>query len=95
MSLIRRAGKRALTLIGRGAPPTVPAVGSNTFCAPGNQWHAPAIAGASTFADAAMIESRTSGTAQVWRDLLSRQSKLSGFTYDEIGCGVGFAIRYV
>jgi predicted O-methyltransferase YrrM len=54
MSLIRRAGKRALSLVGRGPHPVPPVLTSNTLLAPGNQWYAPALAGASTFATAAV-----------------------------------------
>jgi predicted O-methyltransferase YrrM len=54
MSLIRRAGKRALSLVGRGPHPTPPVLASNTLRTPGNQWYAPALAGASTFATAAV-----------------------------------------
>lgn len=54
MSLIKRTGKRALKLMGRGAPPTPPALATNTLLAPGNQWYSPAVAGASTFATGAV-----------------------------------------
>jgi len=54
MSLIRTAGRRALRLIGRGPHPAPPALASNTLLVPGNQWYAPAVAGASTFAAAAV-----------------------------------------
>ena len=50
MSLIRAAGRRALRLIGQGPRPGPPPLATNTLLAPGNQWYAPAIAGASTFA---------------------------------------------
>lgn len=54
MSVIRRVGRRALKLIGRGQPQAPPALATNTLLAPGNQWYAPAVAGASTFAGGAV-----------------------------------------
>jgi predicted O-methyltransferase YrrM len=54
MSRIRRAGQRALKLIGRGTPQVAPILTSNALLAPGNQWYAPTLAGASTFAAAAV-----------------------------------------
>jgi predicted O-methyltransferase YrrM len=54
MSVITRAGRRALKLIGRGPRPLPPALTTNTFLAPGNQWYSPAVAGASTFASGAV-----------------------------------------
>ena len=68
MSLIRRAGKRALRLVGRGPHPAPPALASNTLLAPGNQWYAPALAGASTFAAAAVDPA----TVQQALDVLER-----------------------
>ena len=68
MSLIRRAGKRALRLVGRGPQPAPPALASNTLLAPGNQWYAPALAGASTFAAAAVDPA----TVQKALDVLER-----------------------
>ena len=68
MSLIRRAGKRALRLVGRGPHPAPPALASNTLLAPGNQWYPPALAGASTFAAAAVDPA----TVQQALDVLKR-----------------------
>lgn len=68
MSLIRRAGGRALKLIGRGPRPAPPALVTNTLLAPGNQWYAPVVAGASTFAGAAVDPA----TVQQALDVLQR-----------------------
>jgi predicted O-methyltransferase YrrM len=54
MSIIKRAGSRALRLIGRGPHPAPPPLAANTLLARGNQWYAPVVAGASTFASAAL-----------------------------------------
>ena len=54
MSVIRRAGSRALRMIGRGPRRAPPVLATNTLLAPGNQWYAPVVAGASTFASAAV-----------------------------------------
>ncbi|HEX3646075.1 MAG TPA: hypothetical protein VHT95_10735, partial [Vicinamibacterales bacterium] len=48
MSVIRDVVKRALRGSGESRP-AAPAAAGNTLFAPGNQWYAPAIAGASTF----------------------------------------------
>ena len=48
MSVIRDAVKRALRASGGSRQPA-PAAAGNTLFAPGNQWYAPAVAGASTF----------------------------------------------
>jgi hypothetical protein len=47
---LRRVGRQALRAIGRGPRPVVPPLATNTLIAPGNQWYAAAVAGASTFA---------------------------------------------
>jgi predicted O-methyltransferase YrrM len=49
MSTIRDAVKRALRGGDVGSRQAAPAADGNTLFAPGNQWYAPAIAGASTF----------------------------------------------
>ena len=53
-TVLRRVGRRALRAIGRGRQPAAPPLATNTLIAPGNQWYAAAIAGASTFATAAV-----------------------------------------
>jgi predicted O-methyltransferase YrrM len=63
MSVIRDVVKRALRT-GGGSRTPAPAAAGNTLFAPGNQWYAPAIAGASTFG-AAML----TGPAAVRRAL--------------------------
>jgi hypothetical protein len=54
MSLIRRAARRALKPVGGGTHQVPPILTSNALLAPGNQWYAPALAGASTFSSAAV-----------------------------------------
>jgi len=64
MSVIRDLVRRALRGSGGSRQPA-PAAAGNTLFAPGNQWYAPAVAGASTFG-ASML----AGPAAVRRALM-------------------------